>query len=71
MRQTGGLASGGDLDEVEIALLRLAQGVLRLHDADLLTRLVDEPDLGNANALVDPGGVALRRLPIEPSGDRH
>src|SRR5215216_1442859 len=65
------LRLGRHLDEVEIALLRIAEGLLRLHDADLLTRLVDEPDLGHTYALVDPGGVALRRLPVEPSGDRH
>ena len=34
-------------------------------------RLVDQADLGNADAFVDAGGVALRRLPVEPSRDRH
>jgi hypothetical protein len=49
----------------------LAQGILGAHDSHLLTGLVDQTDLGNANALVDAGGVALRRLPVEPSRDRH
>ena len=67
----GRLGVGRDLDQVEVALLRLAQGLVGAHDPHLLAVLVDEPDLGNADALVDPGGVALRRLPVETSGDRH
>jgi hypothetical protein len=59
------------LDEVEVAVLRVAQGLLGSHDSDLLAGLVDEPDLGDPNALVDAGGVALRRLPVEPTRDRH
>src|SRR5918995_514818 len=59
------------LDEVEVAVHRLLQRFLRAHDPHLLAVLVDEPDLGNADAVVDPGGVALRRLPVEASGDRH
>ena len=71
MRQTGGLASARHLDQVEVALLRVAERVLRLHDADLRARLVDQTDLGNADALVDPRRVAFRRLPVEPTRDRH
>ena len=67
----GRLGLGRHLDEVEIASLGLAQGLLRLHDADLRTGLVDETDLGNADAFVDPGRVAFRRLPVEPARDRH
>ena len=39
--------------------------------ADLLALVVDETNLGNANALVDPGRVPLGRAPVEPSRDRH
>ena len=62
---------GGDLDEVEIALLGVAQRLGRLDDADLLAVLADQPDLGHADALVDPGLVPLRRAPVEPTRDRH
>ena len=67
----GRLGLGGDLDEVELLALRVAQRLLGRHDADLLAGLVDEPDLGNADALVDPGGVPLGRAPVEPARDRH
>ena len=62
---------GRDLDQVEIALLRHRQGLIGLDDADLAAVLVDEPDLGDADALVDPGLVALRRLAVETPRDRH
>ena len=62
---------GSDLDEVEVALLRVAQRLVGAHDADLLAVLADEPDLGNADALVDPGRVPLGRAPVEPARDRH
>src|SRR4051794_3330309 len=65
------LGVGGDLHEVEIPLLRSAQGIWGAHDAHLLAVLIDETDLWNADALVDAGGIALRRLPVEPSRDRH
>jgi hypothetical protein len=65
------LGVGRHLDEVEVAVLCHPQGVGGAHDPHLLAVLVDEPDLGDADALVDPGGVALRRLPVETSGDRH
>ena len=62
---------GSDLDEVEIALLRVRERLGGLHDSDLLAVLADEPDLGHADAVVDPGLVALRRAPVKPSRDRH
>ena len=65
------LGIGRHLDEVEVAILSLTQGVLGAHDPHLLAVLVDETNLGNADAFVDPGGVALRRLPVETSWDRH
>ena len=65
------LGLGGDLDEVEIALLRVAQRVLGLHDADLRAVVADDPNLGNADALVDPGRVPLGRAPVESAGNRH
>jgi hypothetical protein len=60
-----------DLDEVEVLALRVAERLLRLHDPDLRARLVDEAHLGNADALVDAGRIAFRRLPVEPARDRH
>ena len=62
---------GGDLDQVEIALLRVAQRLLGAHDTDLLPVLADDPDLGHTDALVDPRLVPLRRAPVESAGDRH
>jgi hypothetical protein len=62
---------GRHLDEVEIAVLRVAQGLVGAHDTDLLSILADDADLGNADALVDPRRVPLRRAPVEPSGNRH
>jgi hypothetical protein len=67
----GRLGLRGDLDEIKILALRVAQRLVGLHDADLIARLVDQPDLGNADAFVDPGGVPLGRAPVEPSRDRH
>jgi hypothetical protein len=43
----------GDLDEVELGLLREPQGVLDAHDADLFPVRSDQADLGNADAVVD------------------
>ena len=62
---------GGDLDEVELALLRVAQRLVGLHDADLVAILADDADLGHADALVDPRRVPLGRAPVEPARDRH
>src|SRR5689334_3644958 len=67
----GRLGVGRHLDEVEVALLRVAERVCRAHDPDLLAGVVDEPDLGHPDAFVDPGGVTLRRLPVESTRDRH
>ena len=62
---------GRDLDQIEIAFLREAQRVGRLHHADLVALVVDHPDLGHANTLVDPRRVPLGRAPVEPAGNRH
>ena len=67
----GRLGLRGHLDEVEVAILRDLQRVGGLHDPDLLARLVDETDLGHTDALVDACGIAFRRLPVEPTRDRH
>ena len=61
----------GDLDQVEIALLRVRKRVGGLHDPDLLAVLADEPHFGHADPVVDPSLVPLRRAPVEPTGDRH
>ena len=60
-----------DLDEVEIALLGVGERVGGLHDSDLLAVLADEPDLGHADAVIDPSLVPLRRAPVKPSWNRH
>jgi hypothetical protein len=43
----------GDFHQVKLCLTRQAQGVLYTYDADLLPGRSDEPDLGNANSIVD------------------
>ena len=48
-----------------------AEGVGRLEHTDLVALVVDQANLGHANALVDPCRVALRRAPVEPAGNRH
>src|SRR5262249_20054215 len=62
---------GGNLDKVEVALTRHLHRLLGLDDADLAAVLVDQAHLRDADALVDPRRVALRRGPVEPTGDRH
>jgi len=42
-----------DLHQIEVGLLRKAHGLADRHDADLLTLGADEPDLGNADPVVD------------------
>ena len=61
----------GDLDQVEISLLRVRERFGGLDNSDLLAILADEPNLGHAYALVGPRLVPLRRAPVEPSWDRH
>ena len=51
----GRLRVGGDLDEIEICLLREAERRLDADDADLLTVRPDEADLGDADAVVGAG----------------
>ena len=59
-RTTGGSACGGHFDEVEAlaegVLLRLGCGL----DPDLRAVLVDEPDVGHPDRLVD-ANLGLRR----------
>ena len=65
------LRAGSDLDQVEVGVLGALEGIGDLDDAELLAVGADQPDLGNADALVDPSGVALWEAPVEPTGDRH
>ena len=53
------------------ALLGVTQGLVGAHDTDLVAILADDADLGNADALIDPGRIALGWAPVEPSGNRH
>ena len=62
---------GRHLDEVEVALLRVAQRFVGAHDTDLTAVLTDDADLGHTDALVDPRLVPLGRAPVEPAGNRH
>ena len=62
---------GRDLDQVEVALLGVAQRLGGLDDPDLLAVLADQADLGHANPIVDPSLVPLWRAPVELSRDRH
>ena len=47
-----GYGVGGDLDQIQIALLCQAQGLLRGHDAQLFAGLRDQPDLFVANLFI-------------------
>ena len=62
---------GSDLDQVEIALLRHLERLLGVDDADLLAVLVDQANLANADALVDPRLVPLGHPAVKTSRDRH
>src|SRR4029077_9724375 len=62
---------GGDLDEVEIALLRVPERVRSLHHADLAAVLADQAHFRHADTVVDPCLVTLRRAPVEPTRNRH
>ncbi len=62
---------GGDLDQVQFALLGEAQRVGRLEYADLVALVVDEAHLGDADPLIDPRRVPLGRAPVEPARYRH
>ena len=53
--QTGGLASGGYFDKVEIGVRGDAEGVFDAHDAYLLATWSDQADFRYADALVDAG----------------
>src|SRR5215468_2878825 len=50
-----------NLDQIESPLLRHGQRVARGDDANLLSCVIDEPHLRNANALVDPRRVFSER----------
>src|SRR5215217_7751338 len=64
----GGHGIGRHLDQVESPLARHLERVKCWNDADLLAVLVDQPDLANPDALVDPcldgSGNNLPPLPI-------
>ena len=61
-----------DLDEVEIALLGVAQAPRRSSRPRSASRPSPiEAHLGHANPVVDPSLVALWRAPVEPTRDRH
>ena len=64
-----GLSS--DLDQVEIAVLCVAKGLVGAHDTDLSSLLVDKPHLGDSDPVVDPGLIPLGRTPVETSRYRH
>ena len=53
MFAVGGGGVGGDLDEIEIGLLRQSQGFADRNNADLLTLGSDEANLGNADPVVN------------------
>ena len=54
-----------DLDQVEPLLLRDRQGLRRRHDAELRARVVDHPDLADADAFVHPHAVVTARASVE------
>ena len=62
---------GSHLDEIEVALLRVAEGLLGVDDTDLVAVLPDEANLRHPDALVDASLVPLRHPPIELTRDRH
>ena len=62
---------GGDLDQVQIAVLGVLERLGRLHDPDLLAVGADQTHFGHANTIVDPSLVPLGRTPVELSRDRH
>jgi hypothetical protein len=62
---------GGDLDQVEITLLRVGERLGGLHDSDLLAVVAHKANLRDADPVVDPSLVPLGGTPIKPSGDRH
>ncbi len=49
----GGVGVGGDLDEVEAAVLGELEGLVEGEDAAFLALVVDEEDLADADAFVD------------------
>ena len=61
----------GDLDQVEVAVLRHLERLLGVDDADLLAVLVDQANLAHADALVDPSLVPLGHPAVKTSRDRH
>ena len=65
IRQTGGTARSGNLDQVEALLSRDSQRLLRRHDAQLRARVVDDPDLANPDPFVYPRAVIPARASVE------
>src|SRR5215204_820878 len=62
---------GSHLDQVEVALLRVAKRLLGIDDTNLVAVLPYEANLRHPDALVDAGLVPLRHPPIELTRDRH
>ena len=61
MRQTGGLAIVGHLDQVEVVLTGELQRLGQRLDAELLPVGADQANLTGPDAVVDPGLVVGRR----------
>ena len=51
----GGAGVRGDLNQVEVSLLRQTQGILHADDADLLAAGADKTHLGDADPFIDTG----------------
>ena len=50
----GRIGLGGDLHEVEVLRVGVLAGLVRRLDPELRAVLVDQPDTGNADLVVDP-----------------
>ena len=55
---------GGDLDEVEVLAVGVLPRLVRGLDSELAAVVVDEPDAGDANRIVDARRVARRRADL-------
>src|SRR6185295_19860329 len=62
---------GRHLDQVEVRLLGAFHRLSDLDDPELLAVGADQAHFRHADALVDPGRVALWWAPIEPARNRH
>ena len=59
------IGRGRNLDEVETLLARDRERLRRRHDAELLAVFVDDPDLANPDAFIDPRAIVSPRTAIE------